>query len=64
MVNEAEKIITLAKECVALSKEERPELAWLKGIYKRFQDNCGIWEKQAADCLIYEKMYYCAPARP
>ena len=64
MVNEAEKIITLAKECVALSKEERPELAWLKGIYKRFQDNCGIWEKQAADCLTYEKMYSCAPARP
>lgn len=64
MLVEAEKIITMARECAALGKEERPELTWLKEIYKRFQENCGIREKQAADSLIYEKMYSCVPAKP
>ena len=63
-MNEVDKIVNMAQTCVDLSREKRPEVTWIQGIYKRFQEKTGITEKNAADSLLYEKMYCSAPARP
>ena len=52
-----------AEECVRLSKQERTEVLWLKGIYDQFRKEMGSINKQEADNLIYEKMYCVSPAK-
>lgn len=63
-MNETDKIVNMAQECMDLSREKRPEVIWLQEIYKRFQNETGIMEKRAADSLLYRKMYFSAPVRP
>lgn len=64
MLGTDEKLVRLAKECIRLSGEERPELVWLKGIYERFRSSGRVLSKQEADNLLYEKMYSCVPVSP
>lgn len=34
-------IISIAEECLALGKEERPEIGWLNQVYDRFRKENG-----------------------
>ncbi len=54
----------LARACIRLGEEERPEMVWLKKRYERFRKAEGIFKKTEADELIYAKMYASLPQRP
>ena len=62
-MEEKQKIIYIAKECLELEREERPELKWLQKIYDRFRKEHSLRGKSEADNLIYEKMYSSVPQK-
>lgn len=62
-MEEKEKIIRIAEDCLELEKDERPELKWLQGIYDRFRMEYSLRGKAEADNLIYEKMYSAIPQK-
>lgn len=53
----AEQLLVLARDCISLSRQERPELQWLKKKYKEFQNNYHLENKQKTDQLLYHTMY-------
>ena len=57
-------IISIAEECLALGKEERPEIGWLNQVYDRFRKENGWIGKSEADKLLYMKMYASEPEKP
>ena len=62
-MKEKDCLIQYAKECLRLSNQERPEIAWLKSIYDRFRKEMGSINKQDLDNLLYEKMYCSSPTK-
>ena len=57
-------IINIAEECLALGKEERPEIEWLNQVYDRFRKEKGSLGKSEADKLLYTRMYDSVPEKP
>lgn len=53
-MEEMDRVLLTAEECLARVQEERPELVWLKGIYDRFRKKYRLSGKQEADALIFE----------
>lgn len=62
-MKEKENLIHIAEACMALEREERPELKWLQNIYERFRKDGSFSGKAEADNLIYEKMYSAVPLK-
>ena len=62
-MEEMDRVLLTAEECLARVQEERPELVWLKGIYDRFRKKYRLSGKQEADALIFEKMYSNVPEK-
>lgn len=56
-------LVELAKECLYLGKEERPECRWMKQAYDRFREENGQLGKGAADELLFRKMYAAEPKK-
>ena len=57
-------IADLARTCILLGEEPRPELFWLKSRYKQIQGKYGLKSKTATDSFLYEKMYGVRPEKP
>ena len=64
MYSTKEKLVHLAEECIRMSREERPELTWLKKCYERFRKQCYPLKKRETDSLLFEKMYSRMPQKP
>lgn len=64
MYSTKEKLVHLAEECTRLSREERPELIWLKNCYERFRSQYSPMKKHETDSLLFEKMYSRMPQKP
>ena len=45
-MEEMDRVLLTAEECLARVQEERPELVWLKGIYDRFRKKYRLSGKQ------------------
>ncbi len=61
-LHEKKELESLARHCIELKQEGRPETAWLKTVYDRFRKSEGLPGLLEADDLIYRKIY-AAPAQ-
>lgn len=50
-------ILSLARECISMEMQERPELLWLKSRHARIQKKYNFRNKQETDRFLYESMY-------
>lgn len=56
-------IIRLARQCLLLGKQERPELIWLKEKCRLIQEKYQLRTKSDTDTWLYRKMYGRSPDR-
>lgn len=57
-------LLILARECLLLGEQERPELQWLKKRYQDFQKQYDLKKKSDSDQLLFARMYDRSPERP
>lgn len=53
----AEQLLNLARECLSLSSQERPELHWLKTKHAQLQTSHHLKNKHETDLYLYHSMY-------
>lgn len=58
-----EGVLELARECLHMGMQERPELEWLKERHVRIRCKYQLKNKQETDAFLYERMYGRAPAK-
>lgn len=58
-----DEVEALARKCILLGKEKRPELQWVKKHYEHIQEKYQLKNKTETDRFLYEKMYGHAPEK-
>lgn len=50
-------ILAIARDCIAMEQQERPELLWLQRHHMHIQKKYNLKNKQDTDRFLYERMY-------
>lgn len=58
-----DEVEALARRCILLGKEKRPELQWVRNHYEYIQEKYQLKNKTETDRYLYEKMYGHAPEK-
>lgn len=58
-----EEAADLARKCILLGNETRPELEWMKKRYERIQEKYNLKNKTETDRFLYERMHGHAPEK-
>lgn len=55
-MEQREEILRVARKCLGMGRDIRPEVTWLSEVYDRFRQKEGMISKAEADLLLYERI--------